>query len=46
MVRCRYACLVNFVNFVNCDEFDGVVSRRVWSNNNYVVYNWLKVGML
>ena len=43
MVRCIYACLMKFVNF---DEFDEVVSRRMYINNNYVLYNGWKVGML
>ena len=43
MVQSRYACLMKFVNF---DEFDEVVSRRMYINNNYVLYNGWKVGML
>ena len=27
-------------------SFDGVASRRIWSNTKYVVYNVWKEGML
>ena len=34
------------MEFVNCDEFEGVSSRLMEVNTSYLVYNGWKVGML